>query len=400
MPFLDSGNDDDLNRLVTQLNPILKHINLHRFIWILTVISGLIAWNRGLAFLYALVAFLLAALTLSYLFSYLNLKNLLINRKLTDVTEVDQPTQVSYELFSPGKRHFIQIHELLINETTFRPTFVSHHNKYTQISQSQTFKKRGFYQLADIELSCGYPLGFFIRKKTIKTPLHQLIVVPQMFHISSLPEMESLNTANGPIRSRHDGSQDEFASLRDYQRGDSLKNIHWPVTAKQMSKGLPWQVKTFETHDQPIILIVLNQQDLVDNDFELMLSIAASIAKHSTLSGFYTRLTGLQGRSLWSNEISPHSQNILYDVQCLADLQPSSGNYSNTINQALSLYNKSNLAVIFSNKKTVNLSTTVNSLHFQFQKTKKHRKKTLNNHTKWRINSEKLDVVQLSEMFR
>ncbi len=400
MAFLEPNGDIDLNRLVDQLKPVLKHINLHRFVWGLTTISAFIAWNRGLAFLYALVAFLLAALVLSYLLSYLNLKNISIKRNLKDIAEAGQSIDISYQLSSPGTRHFLQIKELFEIDLSLTTTFISHHHKLTKIFSSHTIKQRGLYPLEQIELSCGYPLGVFIRKKKVATSLQQLIIVPQMFHISNLPEIESLHTSDGSIRSRHEGSQDEFAGLREYQRGDSLKNIHWPVTAKQISKSLPWQVKTFETHDQPVILIILNQQDIKGKVFEYMLSIAASIAKHATRKGFRVHLSGMQNHTLWSTDIPSNSKNFLYDIQCMASLQPSQGHYSDTVNNALSQHNKSNLAVVFSSNNNINIPTSVNSLAFEFQTTKKNQKLEQPHHSKWRLNTSELNLDKLSEMFR
>ena len=66
--------DRELDALIVALEPVLRHFNLHRFLWLFTVVCALIAWNRGLALLWGMVAFLLAALLLSWGMCWLALR--------------------------------------------------------------------------------------------------------------------------------------------------------------------------------------------------------------------------------------------------------------------------------------------------------------------------------------
>ncbi len=88
--------------------------------------------------------------------------------------------------------------------------------------------RRGRRALGTIQLSADYPLGLF-RAWCDLAPDVSAIVFP-------LPETptpawpEQLASGSGNTRRRHD--QDDWFQLREFQRGDSLREIAWKVSAR------------------------------------------------------------------------------------------------------------------------------------------------------------------------
>lgn len=92
-------------------------------------------------------------------------------------------------------------------------------------------KHRGYFRLGEIELTIKDPLGFFERKvKHDKNIL--LTVYPRVRHVSelSLPARDFFGKIEVDLKTHEDFSNVE--RIRDYHEGDSLKKIHWKVSAK------------------------------------------------------------------------------------------------------------------------------------------------------------------------
>jgi uncharacterized protein (DUF58 family) len=76
--------------------------------------------------------------------------------------------------------------------------------------------------------------------------------------------------------SYHQGQSGEFASLRDYQSGDSLKSIHWKSSAKT------GELKVIEVQEEisTSIALVFDTQIQDEVDFETALRVACSLCQN------------------------------------------------------------------------------------------------------------------------
>lgn len=297
-----------LDRFVDAFQPVLKHVNLHRFLWLFTLVCAFIAWNRGLMLLYGLVAFLLAVLFVSYLYRFLNLKNINITSHFPDSIEAGNAFDASYELTASGTRHFVDIAQSWVNTTQSKLSlpkqddtenelhlFLVRFKKWCSLNKSVLFNHRGVYVSDTYQLTSAYPLGIVESKKTLNVPTQTLHVLPETFPVSHIPLMTSDQSSQGSMTSQAKGSMDEFSGIRRYRKGDGFNMIHWPTTAKQASRGQPWVAKDFDSLDSPNMLIVINQLGIRDHDsFEMMLSIASSVAQHMSQQGFPVTIYGVQ----------------------------------------------------------------------------------------------------------
>lgn len=122
--------------------------------------------------------------------------------------------------------------------------------------------RRGWRALNRICIASRAPFGIF--RAWYRVPVGvRSIIYPKPFGDLSLP----IHNAQFGADSGHGGSgREDFAGLRDYQRGDSVRHIHWKAAAH--GDALP--VKLFDgarTRD-----VVLNFQDTPAGDVELRLS--------------------------------------------------------------------------------------------------------------------------------
>lgn len=139
--------------------------------------------------------------------------------------------------------------------------------------------RRGLYALGPLTLTYGDIFGF--EDRILRgAGTDQLIVYPRIVPLEQLllPSRSPL----GALRSRNPLSEDpsRVIGVRDYQRGDSIRRIHWPATARHGQL----QVKKLEPAMtlQTILLLDLHPESydsqLGDQYQELAIVAAASFA--------------------------------------------------------------------------------------------------------------------------
>ena len=99
--------------------------------------------------------------------------------------------------------------------------------------------RRGRLVLPRLRIETRYPLGLFVAW-SYPWPDAQTLVYPRPIY-RPLPTPSASETKDGPLE--HRGNAD-FAGLRAYQPGDSLRHVAWKAYARQ-AEHLPPQVKHF-----------------------------------------------------------------------------------------------------------------------------------------------------------
>jgi len=128
--------------------------------------------------------------------------------------------------------------------------------------------------------------GFYTTSFNVETGDH-VIVYPKLFPLSSL-DIPSLHPM-GEAKATQRVSQDPTTTIgvRDYHPHDSLRNVHWTATAR--SQRL--QAKVYESTTTLKVALFLDVESFIENgflweeDFELGISVAASIAYHVSERG-------------------------------------------------------------------------------------------------------------------
>ena len=136
--------------------------------------------------------------------------------------------------------------------------------------------RRGALQFAEARIARTDPLGLF--RAFVRVDCSQtVLILPRRYLVPqlNLPGQEQYQVG-GVAQASAVGQAEEFVSLRDYRRGDPLRNIHWRSWARM---GLPI-VKEFEDEFFVRHGLVLDTFDDPDDlePFEEAVSIAASFA--------------------------------------------------------------------------------------------------------------------------
>jgi len=141
--------------------------------------------------------------------------------------------------------------------------------------------RRGYYELGPAKVTSGDIFGFYPRSQDMQLTDH-IIVYPRIFPISQIgiPSLYPLGETKAEQRIFED--QTRTIGVRDYTAHDSLKRIHWKASARHQCL----QVRVFEptTTLKVALFLAVDSfeycEDGQDDDFELGISMAASIANY------------------------------------------------------------------------------------------------------------------------
>lgn len=177
------------------------------------------------------------------------------------------------------------------SDTFYRSCFALMPYQQIRRRHQVTFLRRGVYDLGNASMAAGDVLGLtrFWKDQQLSTPV---VVYPQILEYEDLPY--PLSRTLGELVSKNRLLADPFLvrSIRPYQPGDLIRDIHWQATARTDEV----QVRV---HDHTVctrLLVVLNAQRLDaqwddyvrDEDVPVLeeeIRLAASLCVHSLRSG-------------------------------------------------------------------------------------------------------------------
>ncbi|MBS4534654.1 DUF58 domain-containing protein [Clostridium sp. D2Q-14] len=168
-------------------------------------------------------------------------------------------------------------------------------------------KKRGYYQINNLQITIGDFLGFAKGVMNVKTSLN-IVVYPEIMSIEDLIVEE--NNPQGDISVRRWIIQDpiQIKGVRKYTLNDSFNIIDWKATAKTGDL----YVKEFDFTSEPSLMILLNVQcdeqpwrDVNEEKIEQGINIAAAIMNECLDSkipvGFSTNSLSYSDNSIYNN---------------------------------------------------------------------------------------------------
>lgn len=348
----DQNFSDSIEPLLKWLN---KHFNIHRFLWLAAIVIFIVAWNRGLALLYGMLALILGVLCLSYVYPYIFLRDVTISRKQKTVVKAGESLKIQYNVKTSRSLLNIEICEALpFNFTSgYFSYFIPVVSGEYRFNAMMPCEQRGLFMLDDLSIQSSYPFGVFRHTKSLKTDAASVLVLPKTFPIRCLPfSFTGMHSKGGNIEATTTGLHNEYSGLREYRYGDSMKHIHWASSARHQELV----VKEYESFDRPNILIVLDQHassdigDLPNSTFEYAIQITASIIEYAIVNNMDVHVFG-KGKVETRFSVTPGSLNSREYLEKLALLK-SDGDvtYDQALGHALSEFYDINTLITFTNR--------------------------------------------------
>jgi uncharacterized protein (DUF58 family) len=180
-----------------------------------------------------------------------------------------------------------------------------------------TCRPRGVYRVGPTMVSSSDPLGL-AETRLPAGPVDRIVVYPALEELSGFPIVRGQDPAMQASRPEHSrrGGED-FYTLREYQRGDDLRRVHWPSSAKTDEL----MIRQLETPWQSRALVLLDVRDASYESrdaFEKAVSGAATVVTHLVGSGF--------DADLWAGDAEPiDAARYGSTMERLALVQPDAG---------------------------------------------------------------------------
>jgi uncharacterized protein (DUF58 family) len=327
-----------------------RWFNLHLVIWLLSLACFIVAWNRGLALLYGLSSLCLSLLLISYLMPRLQMRGIRVERSLVGDLTAGAEGELLYKISSAGRRYHLQLNDQLPFSEDEQTIFVSRCDQAIHKRASIQCDQRGSFELNQLRLSSAYPFGVVKHSRTVTTDTLEVLVLPRIYELNCIP-LPVIADANsdGDLQIPQKGGQDEFAAVREYVQGDSLRHIHWRASARQHQLV----VKEYERSDRPVLLVALdsraafNQGEGSRSTFEFAISIAASMIRHASREGMQSILVSESTER--HERVIPAYTADLYDLYAFLASLESNGTLSGSelIEQAVVRFPQANLITGF-----------------------------------------------------
>lgn len=356
------------HNLAPVLNRLARYVNIHRLLWVLAVTCFFIAWNRGIALLYGLLALVLAILITSWLLPWLSLRSIRVRRQIAGPVQVGRPFDIHYEIDTAKPRYHLLLNDALPNQELAQEQshFLPSVNGHSAFDVQTECQLRGIYCLDRVTLSCGWPFGFVHLERPVQTPVCELTVMPATFAIEHFPSLPSnLASQDGYCATTRPDLQTDFAGVREYRHGDSLKHIHWAASARHDDLI----VREYDSHDRPHLLLVLDARaesnigEPPNSTFEYAVTIAASLIEYAIDKQWGLHLYAAASQPL-KLTVPPGSRFTSDYLEPLAGLQ-ADGNmpYSQAVRRAINDFGSAHSVVTFRNQSESGALPAIQSGH-------------------------------------
>jgi uncharacterized protein (DUF58 family) len=154
--------------------------------------------------------------------------------------------------------------------------------------------RRGITEAGTVTLTSSAPFGVAESRRTVPCP-GRMVILPRVVLLGRLPFFEE-GVASGDDASvgTRRGEGTEYAGVREYRRGDSMRHVHWPATARHGSLV----VREMERERPGSLAIVVDtwaDAGTGETALDLCCTVAGSVALAALADGHEIRMAGELG---------------------------------------------------------------------------------------------------------
>jgi uncharacterized protein (DUF58 family) len=251
--------------------------NLFTFIVLLLVIAVALR----VEFIFTILYLVVAVYALSHVWVQRSRRSLSVDRRFVDRAFYGDRVTVTLQVRNTSVLPvpWLQLHESL----PVRLTALAHYRQVLSLRSREnrrllyTFRcgQRGYYPIGPLTLRTGDLLGM-VRQRQGRVSEHRIIVYPRVV------SMQKLGLPTRPSRVPLFEDPARVMGVRDYQRGDSPRRIHWTATASA-NRLLVKQYQPAVARET-LICLDLDSESYGQRQrytaTELAIVIAASVANH------------------------------------------------------------------------------------------------------------------------
>lgn len=242
-----------------------------------------------------------------------------------------QPARVRLTLTNEGRMPsgVLRLEDQLPYALGTRPRFVVErveHGWRRQVDYQVRSEMRGRFEIGPLSVRVGDPFGLVELGRAFQTTV-PLIVTPRTVPLPPIPLSGAL-AGNGDNRPRaFAGGSAEDVTVREYRRGDELRRVHWPSSARTGEL----MVRREEQDWQSRATVFLDNRagahrgQGAASSLEAAVIVAASVAVHLGRRGYTVRLvtaTGEEPAATWHLRDSEANTAALLETLALVQALP------------------------------------------------------------------------------
>ncbi len=279
------------------LEALDRYLSLPLVLGLLAAATFLIAWNRGIALMYALFAVLVGVGLLSVVGPRWMLRRATVRFDLPREASVGDVASVGVSILSgawPRRRYLVQ----LASPLPFVPgrhLFLSDCRQGVRHSHRVPVERRGVFEIRETHVRSAYPIGLVtLRTRWRVEPVH-ITVYPRVHPVTRFALPSGSARLSGEVeRPAPSVGQELFREVREYRSGDNPRHIHWKSSARH-GRLIVKQFEAIATSETWIVLDLhpgSHAGEGKDHSFERAVEIAATLASHLIRSGLRCGIAG------------------------------------------------------------------------------------------------------------
>lgn len=230
-----------------------------RILWsVIFVAVSIGAYFSGERILFFSAAVLIILPAASYALTFFALRGIRVSHKQPEVVLKGEPASIAVVLHNRTPLPFSSV-EVLLNADS--DAVILPKNKPVSLG---AFKKRDATVPFEVEFRGFYELGLRAVRVTDVTGLFRLsrkiggaktiIALPHVAELADVSLAANLMTQASSRFDIRDEDYSTIADIRQYQPTDSIKRVHWKLTAKRNE----WLVKIFQSNALNIVTVILD----------------------------------------------------------------------------------------------------------------------------------------------
>ncbi len=225
---------------------------------LLAMIYAAMAQQNGSAYV---LTFLIAGVVLvSWLHARANLRGVCVQAGVMPPAQEGAPAQIPLMLTVGTGR--VPCGLEITGPGVIEPVFVEHLNvgNPVRVPLPVAMAGRGAHDKIQVVIRSRYPLGFFTSERALLVPRAH-VVLPKAEGTLPLPQPSgSLNDEASSSATLTSGEGEDFAGVREWQPGDSLRRVDW----KAVARGRPMMVKLWSGAPRPVVWLDWQNINLPD----------------------------------------------------------------------------------------------------------------------------------------
>jgi uncharacterized protein (DUF58 family) len=261
---------------------------------LVTLVVGFAAMNTAAQLLYIMFSLMCGFLVLSAISANANYRGISISRYAPRVVEAQRATAV--RVTAQSRKKFVtsfslQIFDSLAVGRLLGAVFIDRVPPKGEVSRDYlvVFPRRGIVRLGELSLHTRFPFSL-IERRSWRDAKAEILVLPQVIDVSSL--MREIRADLGEIEINRRGRGAGLYNIREHERGDSSRDIHWKVSARRGRL----MVREYEAEEHRKASVILDNRcaDIDDPeskaDFERAVILASSVLAHICRDGHQVEL--------------------------------------------------------------------------------------------------------------